>query len=431
MGYNLPKGMGSQYSPLYFLAALGAGGLTVSFFMWLMFWVPHPDDPVPLFDNIVSTFMNGGALYQSAIGLAWLGIIYFAYLHIRLLIWNLREYRIFKASAGYRKMRSTHTEIQLLAGPLTLAMTINVGFVLGMVFIPGLWNVVEWLFPLAMIAFLGVGAWALNLLGDFWGRVLTESDCDCAADNSLAQMLPAFSLAMVGVGLAAPAAMSDVKATAIVSLLLSTFFMVTAVLSGAVMLVLGVRSMLEQKASPVSAPSLWIVVPILTVIGITLVRQTHGVEHHLGGDGAGVDILGVLMYFLVTQLAFLLLGWVVMKRYGYFGRFVFGRERSAGAYTLVCPGVALAVMLHFFTNAGLVHHGVIDKFGAVFWSITGVAILVQMATIALVLRLNRLHFGADLPASSPADSPATSAEATQPQTQAPTQTQPQTQASQG
>lgn len=31
-----------DYRPLYFLASLGAGGMAVSFFMYLMFLVPHP-----------------------------------------------------------------------------------------------------------------------------------------------------------------------------------------------------------------------------------------------------------------------------------------------------------------------------------------------------------------------------------------------------
>ena len=44
MLFSLPK-MGARYSPLYFLAALGAGGLMVTFFMYLMFWVPHPGRP--------------------------------------------------------------------------------------------------------------------------------------------------------------------------------------------------------------------------------------------------------------------------------------------------------------------------------------------------------------------------------------------------
>jgi len=37
-----------MYSPLYFLAALGAGGLSVSFFLMLMlmFWILHPGQPI-------------------------------------------------------------------------------------------------------------------------------------------------------------------------------------------------------------------------------------------------------------------------------------------------------------------------------------------------------------------------------------------------
>jgi len=36
----------SEYHPLYFLAALGAGGLTVSFFLYFLFLVPHPATPM-------------------------------------------------------------------------------------------------------------------------------------------------------------------------------------------------------------------------------------------------------------------------------------------------------------------------------------------------------------------------------------------------
>ncbi len=392
MFHRLPRNLDQQYAPLYWLAALGAGGLTVSFFMWLLFWVPRGDNPVPVFSNIIQAFATGSTSMQIAIVIAWIGILYFAWMHLRLLFWNIREYRRFLRTQAFAQMHGTRAEIQRLAAPLTVAMSINVGFVLGMVFVPRLWDIVEALFPLAMLAFLLVGSWALRMLGDYWGRMLTEANCDCLADNSLAQSLPAFTLAMVGVGLAAPAAMSETPGTVAASLVLSSFFMISAVLTGAVMLVLGVRAMLEQSANPVSAPSLWIGIPVLTIIGITLVRQTHGIEHHFGAEAGGVETLGVLTYLLVTQIAFGLLGWSVMKRYRYFQRFVFGEERSAGSYTLICPGVALSVMLHFFVNAGLTHHGVIDKFSIPYWTITGVAILVQAATIALVLQLNSKHF---------------------------------------
>ena len=31
--------------------------------------------------------------------------------------------------------------------PLALAMSVNVGFIIGLTFVPGLWNIVEYLFP--------------------------------------------------------------------------------------------------------------------------------------------------------------------------------------------------------------------------------------------------------------------------------------------
>ena len=54
-------------------------------------------------------------------------------------------------SAKGQALRASNGETQLLAMPLALAMTVNVGFILGLVFVPGLWNVVEYLFPLAML----------------------------------------------------------------------------------------------------------------------------------------------------------------------------------------------------------------------------------------------------------------------------------------
>jgi len=50
-----------SYNPLYFLASLGAGGLSVTFFMYLMFWIPHPGQPVPVFEDIARALTSGNA----------------------------------------------------------------------------------------------------------------------------------------------------------------------------------------------------------------------------------------------------------------------------------------------------------------------------------------------------------------------------------
>ncbi|MGM0766663.1 MAG: hypothetical protein ACQEV6_01425 [Pseudomonadota bacterium] len=70
-----------------------------------------------------------------------------------------------------------------------------------------------------------------------------------------------------------------------------------------------------------------------------------------------------------------------------------GSEKAPGAYALVCPGVALTVMVHFFINAGLVGFGALDQFSAAYWSLSALALVPQALTIWLIYRLNRLHFG--------------------------------------
>jgi hypothetical protein len=90
-----------NYSPLYFLASLGAGGLAVTFFMWLMFWVPHPDQPVPIFENNWAVLTGGTLLQQAMVLGAMAGIAVFAYLNIKLLVFNLRKFAAFRRSESY------------------------------------------------------------------------------------------------------------------------------------------------------------------------------------------------------------------------------------------------------------------------------------------------------------------------------------------
>jgi hypothetical protein len=395
---SLPR-IGAAYSPLYFLAALGNGGLAVAFFMMLLFWVPHPGRPVPVHEDIVAAFAGGGPAMQIMIAVAMAGIAIFAAQHIRYLVWNLRSYAAWIDSAEAAKLGASNAETQKLALPLALAMGINVGFVLGLVFVPGLWRVVEYLFPAALLAFLAVGALALRQIGDFLGRVLVRGGgFSHAANNSYAQLLPAFALSMIGVGLAAPVAMSASPTVAGLAMVLSTFFLVAAALYGLVALILGVHAMMEHGAAEEAAPTLMIVIPILTVLGILTLRQQHGLHIHFGVDTAPGETLAFLGMLLSVQVLFGLLGLLVLRRQGYVGKYLGAGQKSPGSYALICPGVALSVMLHFFTNKGLVAAGVIGRFGVAYWVSSGLAVAFMLATIGLLLWLNRQHFGTREPA---------------------------------
>jgi hypothetical protein len=381
------------YSPIYFLASLGAGGIAVTFFMFLMFWVPHPGQPVPVFEDIAAAFATGGVAMQAAIAAALIGIAVFAFLNIKSLIWNLQSLSAFKKTDAYAKLRETNAEATHLAMPLALAMTVNAMFIVGLVFVPQLWSVVEYLFPMALIAFAAIGVLALRMIGAFLGRVLSTGGVfDVTAHNSFAQLLPAFSIAMVGVGFAAPAAMSTSATTVAVALMLSTFFGVAAILYTVIAATTAFASMLQHGTAREAGPTLMIIVPIVTVLGILFLRQSHGLHVAFDTHAQAGETMVFLARLLSIQIVFLLLGAVVMMRQGYFRDFVMGTKTSPGSYALVCPAVALSVMTHFFVNKGLVAAGAIEKFGVAYWTVTGIAIVAQIVAIALVLRLNRQHF---------------------------------------
>lgn len=382
-----------SYSPIYFLASLGAGGITVTFFMFLMFWVPHTGRPVPVFEDIATAFAQGGVPLQIAIAVALVGIAVFAFLNIKSLIWNLSSLSAFKKTEAYANLRKTNAEATLLAMPLAMAMSVNAMFIVGLVFVPQLWSVVEYLFPLALIAFVAIGVLAFRMIGAFLGRVLSKGGAfDVTAHNSFAQLLPAFSIAMIGVGFAAPAAMSTSSGTVAVALMLSTFFGVAAILYTVIAATTAFASMLQHGTARESGPTLMIIVPIVTVLGILFLRQSHGLHVAFDTHAQDGETMIFLAQLLSIQVPFLLLGAVVMMRQGYFSDFVLGSKTSPGSYALVCPAVALSVMIQFFVNKGLVAAGAIEKFGVAYWSVTGVALIAQIVAIALVLRLNRQHF---------------------------------------
>lgn len=77
------------FSPMHGLASLGAGGLSVSFFVWLMFLTPHPGTPVPTFESLaLARTVPGQSLWILALQAA---IAIFVLLHLALLVWWLRK----------------------------------------------------------------------------------------------------------------------------------------------------------------------------------------------------------------------------------------------------------------------------------------------------------------------------------------------------
>lgn len=380
--------LGKTYSPIYFLAALGSGGLAVSFFMYLMFMIPHKGHPMPTFEDLTATFTAGSLPMIGLVILAVIGIIYFAYLHFRLLIWNIKEYLLFKKTESFTTLKSGNGEVQLMAIPLTYAMSVNVMFILGALFVPGLWNYVENLFPMALLAFLAIGAYAIHIFITFFARVVAFGHFDCEQNNSLSQMLSIFAFAMVAVGLAAPGAMSHSTFISGTGLIFSIGFASVAVLLSIIKIVLGFRAMFEHGINREAAVSLWIMIPILTILGITYFRISMGLHHNFDVPVHAWDHVTIFTVIVMLQLFFALLGFRVMKLIGYCKEFISGNSKSVTAYAAICPGVAFFVMGNFLLHHGLIAAGLLTQFSLFYWVLYFFLILVQVKTIQVLFRLN-------------------------------------------
>ena len=375
-----------DYSPMYFLSSLGAGGLAVSFFMYLMFLVPHKGVPMATFDFIYPVLLKGDWLsFVSAIALVF--IIALGIIHIKLLLWNIGQYKQFKLTKQYQEMINGNSEVMLMILPLTFAMTINVCFVLGAVFVPGLWDIVEYLFPFALLGFIVIGYYAIKIFMEYFSRLLTNGDFDFTKNNNLSQMMSIFAFVMVGVGCAAPGAMSHNLTVNAIGIFGAIFFSSIAILLLFIKLILGFKNMLEHGIAKESSPSLWILIPILTLLGITFIRISFGLDHHFDQELANSSLFTLTSTILSLQLIFGMLGYKVMKQMNYFEEYTLGDKKSTVSFSLICPGVAFMVFGMFFVNFGLTANGIVDKYSIAYFLVMLPFMYVQYKTVIVYFRL--------------------------------------------
>ena len=153
--------------------------------------------------------------------------------------------------------------------------------------------------------------------------------------------------------------------------------------------------MLEHGVDPEASVSLWIIIPMLTLLGITFIRLSHGLHHHFEFHITPTFNFVLTSSVVALQLLFGGLGYAVMKRVGYYDTYVTGDGRSASSYALICPGVAFFVFGMFFVHPGLVQTGVIAKFSLPYYILIALLAFVQIKTILTMWKLDRKLLSSD------------------------------------
>ncbi|MCK5293583.1 MAG: hypothetical protein KAJ49_02945 [Arcobacteraceae bacterium] len=377
-----------NYSPMYFLGALGAGGLSASFFMYLMFLVPHKGVPMATFDFVYPALLKGDWL-SFVIAFCTVFIIGFGLLHFKMLVWNIKQYKMYKETKSYQTMVNSNTEVTIMAIPLTFAMTINVCFIFGALLVPGLWDIVEYLFPFALMGFAATGYYAIKIFSEYFTRIITNGSFDCTKNNNLSQMVSIFAFAMIAVGFAAPGAMSENIIINAIGLFLAIFFSAIAILFLTIKLILGFKNMFEHGISSETSPSIWIMIPIFTLLGITFIRLSFGLDHHFDQELDNSSLFTLTSAVLSLQLIFGILGYKIMKTIGYFDEFIHGEKQSPVSFALICPGVAFMVFGIFFINLGLTANGIVEKYSVAYFMLMLPFMYVQYKTVIYFGKLKR------------------------------------------
>lgn len=146
---------------------------------------------------------------------------------------------------------------------------------------------------------------------------------------------------MLSVGFAAPAVMSHVKLVSTLAATLSILFLVLPPLVGVIVLVTGISAKMSHGLQPQEPPSIWMLVPILTLLGIERLRLQQCLSHHFSGGASSATFFVTLTGIFTLQLGVLLLGYWVMQLNGYLHSHISGRERGPFSFELICPGGAV------------------------------------------------------------------------------------------
>ena len=380
-----------KFTPICFLSALGAGGLSVSFFIYLMFMVPHDGVPMTTFEFFYAALQQKDWLCVVS-ALSAFGILFFAFYHFKLLVWNIKQYNLYKKTEAYQHLIQSNAEVTLMTLPLTFTMTINVCFVLGALFVPKLWSIVEYLFPFALIGFALCGYFALKFFIDYFTRLIVKGDFDFTNNNNLSQMISIFSFAMIAVGFAAPGAMSHSLVINAIGIFCAIFFSAIALLLLLIKMIFGFQNIFQQGISNEASPSLWIMIPILTLLGITFIRVSFGLDHHFDQKMANASIFTFTSLVVSLQVIFGVIGYKVMRNIGYFETFVNSKMLSPTSFALICPGVAFMVFGMFFIHTGLVANQVLTQNSLFYFLIMAPFVYIQFKTIYYFFKLKNKFF---------------------------------------
>jgi len=328
-----------SFNPLIFLAAVGAGGISVMPFAFLQYTFFQGKGLIAVKHLLEADLSTGQAVLFSLLGLVMIG---FGLLHYFLLGKYLVQFFKWKKTDQYQLVKANPLKNASLLTPfIALGMSLNVGIASVRFFIPPMYNNLQAMMAPALVVWLVLWASLLateiNLL-----KISFEKSFD-VNQISFGWLLHPFALGMitvVGTGFAALAQDPVIAGTAAFA---------TSVTGGMGLFLLLVKmvtifkSHLQAEGLPDKyfLPSFLVVVPIITLFAISGFRLVHFFEKQMGFHIEWMATFIVLEGFAFQTWYF---AFGLSMLWDYFKKDFFKREYYPSLWSFICPFVGYAVL---------------------------------------------------------------------------------------
>lgn len=332
----------TPFSPLAFLASLGAGGIAVAPFAFLQYTTHTGAGLIKVSDIARDSLSLGGAFLQYGLEAT---MVVFTLIHLVLTVYfgkKLVEW--FRSGAHTTFLKNPLVNAGILAPFISIVMTMNVGIGPVRYLIPSMAaNLQAFMMPalvMWLVIWAALMATVMKLL-----KTSFEEGFD-TAKISFGWLLHPFALGMLtvtGTGIAAMA--HDVSIANI-----AAFFSLVSGSMGIFLLLVKLivifKSHFAAPGLPEKhfLPSFLIVVPNITLYAIAGFRFMHYLEHVHGFETALLAWLIVLSGF-AFEVWYMLFGLTLLKEF--FTEHFLKKEFYLTLWGLVCPVVAFAVLGSF------------------------------------------------------------------------------------
>lgn len=331
------------FSPLRFLASLGAGGIAVMPFAFFQYTHPHGKGLVTLSQMGHGTLPFGKELFFYGLEGT---MILFTLLHFFLTGLFFKQFIAWRRTDAYRAfMADPLQNAGILAPFVSIGMSFNV--VIGAIrfFVPAISENFQALMLPALIAWgllwLALLRMEIKLLG-----ISFATSFDVSKIN-FGWLLHPFALGMITVTGTGIAALCKTPAIAHAAAFMS---IVTGSMGLFLLMVKTIAIFKSHFSAPglpekQFLPSLLIVVPNITLFAVSGFRLVHYMEHQLG---AHIHWLGqaIIMLSFAFEVWYMAFGIYLLK--SYFKKHLFNAEFHVSQWGLICPFVAFAVLGSFF-----------------------------------------------------------------------------------